>query len=67
MLGEALELFLLLATIAINILDPVLQFANGVDLCFEAARTSPIEVILLAGPKRTGLLEDLNPKCLKLL
>ena len=50
MLGEALELLLLLATIAINILDPVLQFANGVDLCFEAARTSPLEVILLTGP-----------------
>ena len=47
MLAEALELFLLLATIAINILDPVLQFANGVDLCVEAARTSPIVVIFI--------------------
>ena len=46
MLGEALQVLLLLATIAVNLLDPLLQLANGVDLVIEAAVTSPIEVNL---------------------
>ena len=46
MLGEALQVLLLLATIAVNLLDPLLQLANGVDLVIEATVTSPIEVNL---------------------
>ena len=47
MLGEALQVLLLLATIIINLIDPLLQFANGVDLVIEATLTSPIEVTLV--------------------
>ena len=49
MLGEALQVLLLLATIIINRIDPLLQFANnGVDLVIEATLTSPIEVFFLS-------------------
>ena len=45
MLEEAFQLLLVLATIVITLLDPVLQFTNGVDLFMEATTTSPLEVI----------------------
>ena len=46
MWGEVLQVLLLLATVAVNLLDPLLQFANGVDIVIEATLTSPIEVNL---------------------
>ena len=41
---EVFNLALALANVAVSLLDPVLQFANGVDLYMESARSAPIIV-----------------------
>ena len=41
---DVFNLALALANVAVSLLDPVLQFANGVDLYMESARSAPIIV-----------------------
>ena len=47
MWGEAVQVLLALGSVAVNLLDPLIQLANGIDLYMEAAKTSPIEVTKL--------------------
>ena len=44
MIEEVLNLVMALATVAITLLDPMLQLANGVDLYMEAVDSSPLIV-----------------------
>ena len=44
MIEEVFNLAMALASVAVSLLDPMLQFANGVDLYMEAARSSPLVV-----------------------
>ena len=39
-------LVLAIASVALNLLDPLIQLFNGVDLFMEAAKTSSIEVTI---------------------
>ena len=44
MIEELINLVMALTSVAITLLDPMMQIANGVDLYMEAARTSPLLV-----------------------
>ena len=44
MIEEMINLLMALTIVAITLLDPMMQIANGVDLYMEAARTSPLIV-----------------------
>ena len=45
MLGSVAQFLIALSRVALDFLDPMLQMANGVDLYYEATRSSPLEVI----------------------
>ena len=44
MIEEVFNLVMALASVAVTLLDPMLQVANGVDLYMEAAHSSPLMV-----------------------
>lgn len=45
MLGSVLQFMIALSRVALDLLDPTLQMANGVDLYYEATRSAPLEVM----------------------
>ena len=44
MIEEVFNLVMALSSVAVTLLDPMLQLANGVDLYMEAAHSSPLVV-----------------------
>ena len=45
MIEELFNLVMALTSLAITLLDPMLQLANGVDLYMEAAHSSPLSFL----------------------